>query len=72
MGYGPLASTASWHTRCDPAQNMQRFYRLSVQPGLFGGFALVREWDRIGSGGQMNTDWFDSEADAKDARFSTC
>jgi predicted DNA-binding WGR domain protein len=25
--------------RTDPARNMRRFYRLDVQPDLFGGFA---------------------------------
>ena len=39
--------------RIDPACNMRRFYRLSVQPDLFGGATLVREWGRIGLRGQM-------------------
>ena len=39
--------------RIDPARNMRRFYRLSVQPDLFGGATLVREWGRIGLRGQM-------------------
>jgi predicted DNA-binding WGR domain protein len=57
-------------TRIDEAANMHRFYRLSIQPGLFGDVALIREWGRIGSHGQSKTDWFDSEANAKDARFT--
>jgi len=39
--------------RIDPAQNMRRFYRLSVQRDLFGGASLVREWGRIGFRGQV-------------------
>ena len=39
--------------RIDPAQNMRRFYRMSVQPDLFGGACLVREWGRIGARGQQ-------------------
>lgn len=39
--------------RIDPARNMRRFYRLSVQPDLFGGATLIREWGRIGLRGQM-------------------
>lgn len=39
--------------RTDPARNMRRFYRLSVQRDLFGGASLVREWGRIGFRGQM-------------------
>jgi predicted DNA-binding WGR domain protein len=30
--------------RIDPARNMRRFYRLSVQRDLFGRASLVREW----------------------------
>lgn len=29
--------------RIDPSLNMRRFYRMSVQPDLFGGACLVRE-----------------------------
>ena len=39
--------------RIDPARNMRRFYRLSVQCDLFGRASLVREWGRIGFRGQM-------------------
>jgi predicted DNA-binding WGR domain protein len=28
---------------------MRRFYRLDMQPDLFGGFLLVRQWGRIGA-----------------------
>jgi predicted DNA-binding WGR domain protein len=30
--------------RVDPAQNMRRFYSLSIQPTLFGGASLIRDW----------------------------
>ncbi len=39
--------------RIDPARNMRRFYRLSVQRDLFGRASLVRKWGRIGFRGQM-------------------
>ncbi|TQM90054.1 WGR domain-containing protein [Roseinatronobacter monicus] len=39
--------------RVDAARNMRRFYRMSIQPDLFGGASLVREWGRIGYRGQM-------------------
>jgi len=39
--------------RVNPARNMRRFYRLSVQRDLFGGASLVREWGRIGFRGQV-------------------
>jgi len=53
--------------RIDPEQNMQRFYRLSLQPDLFGGCSLVREWGRIGAGGRLRQDGYDSEGKAVSA-----
>ena len=51
-------------TRIDPAANMRRYYRLSVEPGLFGDWGVVREWGRIGTSGHTRTDWYEGEADA--------
>ena len=56
-------------TRIDAAQNIHRFYRMEIQPGLFGDWSLVREWGRIGQSGQVRVDWFDTEAAARGARF---
>jgi len=39
-----------------PEQSMNRFYRASLQPDLFGGCSLIREWGRIGSGGRLRCD----------------
>ena len=39
--------------RIDAARRMSRFYRLDVQPDLFGQWCFMREWGRIGRGGQM-------------------
>jgi predicted DNA-binding WGR domain protein len=57
-------------TRIEPEANRFRYYRMEVVRGLFGDWGLVREWGRVGRSGQSRTDWFDSEADAKDARFA--
>jgi predicted DNA-binding WGR domain protein len=39
--------------RHDPAQNMARFYVLSIEPTLFANdVALVREWGRLGRQGR--------------------
>ena len=38
--------------RIDPARNMRRFYRLDVQPDLFGNLSFIREWGRMGRPGQ--------------------
>jgi predicted DNA-binding WGR domain protein len=48
--------------RVDPARNMSRFYRLDVQPDLFGGILLMKEWGRIGARGRMVAERCDNEA----------
>jgi predicted DNA-binding WGR domain protein len=53
--------------RVDSAQNMRRFYRLDVQPDLFGGVLLVKEWGRIGAQGRMVAEPYDCEALAAEA-----
>lgn len=42
--------------RRDPARNMKRFYRLSVERDLFGEILLIREWGRIGRQGRRRTE----------------
>jgi len=52
----------------DPARNRRRWYVLSVQPTLFGEWALIREWGRLGNdGGQSDTALYASELDALSA-----
>jgi predicted DNA-binding WGR domain protein len=41
--------------RTDAGRNMFRFYRLDVQPDLFGAWCVLREWGRIGAAGQTRT-----------------
>lgn len=53
--------------RVEPTQNMSRYYTLSVQPNLFGGFSLLRNWGRIGTGGQLRVDFFEDEETAVSA-----
>ncbi|QND62345.1 WGR domain-containing protein (plasmid) [Mesorhizobium sp. AR07] len=53
--------------RIDPARNMSRFYVLSIQPTLFGGASLVRNWGRIGTNGQVMMETFDERADSDEA-----
>lgn len=47
--------TATVLYRIDQAKHMHRFYRLDVQPDLFGQWCLMREWGRIGSTGQTRS-----------------
>lgn len=50
--------------RIDPTQNMRRFYTLAIQPTLFGGASVIRNWGRIGTNGQSMMETFDSEDEA--------
>ena len=54
--------TALHLRRIDPAHNMHRFYRLDVQPDLFGGVLLMKQWGRVGTHGRMVAESYDSEA----------
>jgi predicted DNA-binding WGR domain protein len=54
--------------RIDTARNMFRFYRLAVEPDLFGGVRLLRQWGRIGGrGGRIKIEHCESNALAADA-----
>lgn len=50
--------------RLDPTQNMRRFYALAIQPTLFGGASVIRNWGRIGTNGQFKMETFDTSAGA--------
>lgn len=50
--------------RIEPEANMQRFYSVTVQPNLFGGHSVIRNWGRIGTGGQLRVDLHTTEAEA--------
>lgn len=63
-----LHSEPVFLTRRDPAQNMARFYTISILPTLFGEVAVVRNWGRIGSRGQVMTQTFENTEDAEAAR----
>jgi predicted DNA-binding WGR domain protein len=58
--------------RIDPAKRMHRFYRLDVQPDLFGQWCLMREWGRIGSSGRTSSASFPALADAEAALQKQC
>ncbi len=54
-------------TRVDASQNMARYYRITVQPTLFGEWSVVREWGRIGRSGQVCAVPYQSEREATEA-----
>lgn len=51
--------------RHDPAQNMARFYEISLQLTLFGEVALRRQWGRIGTAGLVVMQNFAAAAGAR-------
>ena len=56
----------------DPAKNMARSYRIWLTPTLFGDYAVVREWGRIGSPGTVREAWFESEEEALQDGLDLC
>ena len=46
--------------RIDSSLNMARYYALAIQPTLFGGSSVVREWGRIGTRGRCKVELFDN------------
>jgi len=53
--------------RIDATKRMSRFYRMDVQPDLFGQWCFVREWGRIGSTGQTRSAPFPTADEARAA-----
>ena len=51
--------------RIEPENNTRHFYAARVQATLFGTFALVREWGRIGSPGRMEIEEYGSHKEAE-------
>lgn len=50
--------------RIDPSRNMRRFYALAIQPTLFGGASVIRNWGRIGTNGQSMMETYDGDDEA--------
>jgi predicted DNA-binding WGR domain protein len=53
--------------RIAPDKHMHRYYRMDVQPDLFGAWCLMREWGRIGSTGQTRSVPFPTPQEAEAA-----
>jgi predicted DNA-binding WGR domain protein len=54
-------------TRSKPSSNLHRFYSLHLAPTLFGEWAMVVEWGRIGSPGTVREQVFQTEQSAESA-----
>jgi predicted DNA-binding WGR domain protein len=53
--------------KVDPSRRMMRFYAIWIAPTLFGEWAMVREWGRVGSPGRLRESWFETEKIANQA-----
>jgi predicted DNA-binding WGR domain protein len=53
--------------RRDARRNMARAYAVHVEQTLFGDWALIRHWGRIGANGRRLEAWFDTREAALDA-----
>ena len=60
-------ASSCYLTHIDPSRNMARYYHMTIQPNLFGEWSLVREWGRIGKGGQVKQASFSSAEEARQA-----
>ena len=56
--------------RTDAERNMHRFYALGLMPTLFGEWALIAEWGRIGSPGRVQRSTYADEVSAMKALAS--
>ena len=52
--------TAIVLSRVDESRNMARFYKLDVQPTLFGEWSYVREWGKIGRAGRVSVEQYET------------
>lgn len=48
--------------------NQMRFYAIMVTRTLFGPWAMILEWDRIGQAGTVRESWFDGESAAEEVK----
>ncbi|MDO8845341.1 WGR domain-containing protein [Methylicorpusculum sp.] len=59
--------TQAYLVRHNDLENMHRYYTMTISPGIFGDWSLVRQWGRIGHPGMVKKDWFPSPEQALDA-----
>jgi len=59
---------AVYMERSDHMRNLARFYQVDIQPTLFGEWAVISRWGRIGTHGRSQQDWFTSLPEAQTAQ----
>ena len=54
-------------TKHHTEQNQHRYYSIRVSQTLFGEWAVIRRWGRVGhKGGTVREQWYDDETKARD------
>lgn len=61
-----MMSAAIMLRRSGSSRRMHRFYRLSVESTLFGGWSCQREWARIGSPGRVRRTSYSTQDEARE------
>ena len=56
---------AVYMERSDHTRNLALFYQVDIQPTLFGDWAVICRWGRIGTYGRIRQDWFAFLPDAE-------
>ena len=69
FSFGKSSMDLVYMVRHDSPENMRRFYKMTVSPGIFGEWSLVREWGRIGSPGTLRKEWHSSPEEARLSGF---
>lgn len=64
------APVAVYLERVDADRNLARFYALRIEPTLFGDWALICRWGRIGARGQQQEQWWSTHGEAARALAS--
>ena len=59
---------AVYMERSDYTLNVARFYQVEIVPTLFGDWAVICRWGRIGTYGNTRQDWFASLPEARTAQ----
>jgi predicted DNA-binding WGR domain protein len=63
----PLFPDMAYLQKIVPEANQKRFYAMTAIPTLFGEWAVMREWGRIGSPGTARTDFHEDQGQAVSA-----
>ena len=57
--------SSTYLKKIDQSANQYRYYSIRIDPDLFGGWTLIRQWGRLDcDGGRLRMDNFESKKEA--------